>query len=215
MRASHTSSMQIPRAHGAALALKAPTLYLFIFLWTHSRNTFTNLNPTHSSNLIFVKQQKILGVVLLKKKNSSEIRLRLSLYIQQRPDDGQILEALLGCFVFTCKSLNPPTSPPMHFPTYIFIFVTTDTLHDLKKKQWPQNQVSRSQHFTLCKAIKDLRGFAHPPDRQNFFQSSTFSLSKWREKLPIAEGQRSLHNYRNCCSVKAYYAMDGFNYYHW
>lgn len=27
------------------------------------------------------------------------------------------------------------------------------------------------------------------------FQSSTFSLNKWREKVPIAEGQRSLHNY--------------------
>lgn len=43
IRASHTSSTHIPRAHEAAWALMLSLLYLFFFLWTHSRHTFTNL----------------------------------------------------------------------------------------------------------------------------------------------------------------------------
>lgn len=49
MRASHTSSVHIPRAHKAAWALKLPlSIYFFC---GHTHVTHSRIYPTHSSNL--------------------------------------------------------------------------------------------------------------------------------------------------------------------
>lgn len=145
MSASHTSSVHIPRAHKAALALKLPlSIYFFVNTLASQIHEFTPPPPSQ------LKSNKGFGVVPSPPStSSSETRIGLRLSIQHRPDDGEVHRTLLGCLVSTCKCLNPPTSPPMHFPTSIFIFVTTDTLHALKNDR----RTRSVDHSTLlCKA---------------------------------------------------------------
>lgn len=129
----------------------------------------------------------------------------------------------VGLFCFHVQVFEPTYLSTYALPHIHFLkkFLWPQTHSMLLKKKWPQNQVGRPQHFTLCKAIKKICEALPVLQTDNLtFQSSAFSLKKWREKVPIAEGPRSLHNYiyikkKNCCSVKAYNAMNCFNYYHW
>ncbi|XP_041853818.1 protein phosphatase 1 regulatory subunit 12A isoform X2 [Melanotaenia boesemani] len=61
-------------------------------------------------------------------------------------------------------------------------FSDCSALLELERKTYSMllrmDLVARPQHFTLCKAIKDLRGFARPPDRQRSFSSSS-SIFSW------------------------------------
>ena len=120
----HTSLLHIPLSTQDGLGLPAPTLYLFLFLIF-----FVNTFKSHIHKSFPTAMFKMSWCILSLKLNS-EAHFRLCLYIQQRPTAGEVPEALLGSFVSTCKCLNPPTSPPMHFPTFFvffFLFVTRST----------------------------------------------------------------------------------------
>lgn len=153
-RASHTSSMHIPRAHKAAWALKLPLYIVFIlFEYTHV-TLFTNLTPRAVQILWVVKQ--ILKICVKKKARlGSNFTLKTT---------GEVHEAV-GLFCFHMQVFEPTYLSTYAPPPHLYFCDNRHSMLLKKKKSWPQNQVGRPQHFTLCKAIKDLRGSVRPPDK--------------------------------------------------
>lgn len=134
--------------HTRQLSLKAPTL-VFIFFLVNTCDTFTPIFPTRSNVRC---AEAIKGLVSFFWNQAQSSHSATSWH------EREVHMKLCWVTLLPHACLSPPTSPLVHSPTCVFIFVTTDTLHALKKR--PQKQVHRLQHFTLCKAINDLRGFA-------------------------------------------------------
>lgn len=156
-----------------------------------------------------LSSSKGFGVVLFKKLFTRSVFTFLD-------DWGKSMKR---CWVVLIPHASVWTHLPLHLCTspHTFLFLWPQT-HSMLLKMTAEPGQSTTALYSLQSNMRSAR--LCPSSRQtNWVQSSTFSpllvFEKQRKKLPTAEGQRSLHNYRICCSVKAYYAMNGFNYYHW
>lgn len=115
-RASRISYMYIHGANWVTLALKLPLYYSYFFAFVNACHTFTPPPPP----LTHVRCGDAVKVLMLRKSRQ---------LFSQAPSPQEVREAA-GLFIFPC--LKPPTSPPVHFPTCLDFFVTTDTLRALK-----------------------------------------------------------------------------------
>lgn len=107
-RASHISYIHIHGADWVTLALKLPLYYSYFFAFVNACHTFTSPPP-----LTNVRCGEAVKVLTLRKSRQ---------LFSQAPSSQEVHEALLG-YLYSRKCLKPPTSPPVHFPTCLDLFL--------------------------------------------------------------------------------------------
>lgn len=150
MRASHTSSMHISRAHKAAWALKLPLKYLFFCEHTHV--THSRIYPTHGSNVRCCQQSFWCSSLKKTQLWNQTLSLHSATSWSSAGRGGSPWSSVgLFCFhmqVFEPTYLSTHALPHIHF----YLFVTTDTLHALKKKKKKDRRTRSVDRSTLLSA---------------------------------------------------------------
>lgn len=123
---------------------------------------------------------------------------------------GEVREALLGSFiphasVWTHLPLHLCTSPHI----LLLFFVTTDTLHALKMTTDPGQPTTAL--YSLRSNNRSV-SFVRSPDEsscseQHLLTTACLEASRGRSCVTHSWRSKVIAQYRNCCSVKAYYAM--------